>query len=287
MLILDGKLVASQRFETLKSKISKFNSSKGITPGLAVVLVGEDPASQVYVRNKTKTSKDLGMNSTQINLPASTTQIELEAKIDELNQDEKIHAILVQLPLPKHLNEERALDRISALKDVDGLHIENQGLLWAGRPRTIPCTPNGVMKILEHYNISTSGKRAVVIGRSQIVGKPMASLLLAANASVSICHSKTKDLKSYTTQAEIVVVAAGIERFIGKDSFAKDAVVIDVGMHRPVSGPFANKLCGDVRFEELGDWVSAATPVPGGVGPMTIQMLMENSFLLAELKSVK
>ena len=248
-----------------------------------MVLVGEDPASQVYVRNKTKTSKDLGMNSEQINLSVNTTQAELEAKIDELNENPSIHAILVQLPLPKHLNEERALDRISALKDVDGLHIENQGLLWAGRPRTIPCTPNGVMKILEHYKIETAGKRAVVIGRSQIVGKPMASLLLAANATVSICHSRTKDLKSYTTQAEIVVVAAGIERFLGKEMFAKDSVVIDVGMHRPSTGPFANKLCGDVRYEELTEWASAATPVPGGVGPMTIQMLMENTFLLAEL----
>ncbi len=284
MLILNGKLVAATRFESLKNKISQFKSAKEIVPGLAVVLVGEDPASQVYVRNKTKTSKDLGMNSEQINLSVNTTQAELEAKIDELNENPSIHAILVQLPLPKHLNEERALDRISALKDVDGLHIENQGLLWAGRPRTIPCTPNGVMKILEHYKIETAGKRAVVIGRSQIVGKPMASLLLAANATVSICHSRTKDLKSYTTQAEIVVVAAGIERFLGKEMFAKDSVVIDVGMHRPSTGPFANKLCGDVRYEELTEWASAATPVPGGVGPMTIQMLMENTFLLAELK---
>lgn len=285
MLILNGKQVAATRFETLKSNISKFISKLSITPGLAVVLVGEDPASQVYVRNKTKTSKDLGMNSQQINLPASCTQEQLEAKIEVLNRDDKVHAILVQLPLPRHLSEVRALDKISALKDVDGLHIENQGLLWAGRPRTIPCTPHGVMKILEHYKIVIAGKRAVVIGRSQIVGKPMASLLLAANASVSICHSKTKDLNAYTSQAEIVVVAAGIERFLGKDAFAKGAVVIDVGMHRPQSGAFAGKLCGDVRYEELAEWVSAATPVPGGVGPMTIQMLMENTLLLAELKS--
>ena len=285
MLILDGKQVAAKRFETLKNKISDFKSTHSITPGLTVVLVGEDPASQVYVKNKTKTSKELGMNSEQISLPVSISQVELESRIEELNRNDKVHAILVQLPLPKHLNEERALDKISAYKDVDGLNIENQGLLWAGRPRTIPCTPHGVMKILEHYKIEIVGRKAVVIGRSQIVGKPMAALLLAANASVSICHSKTKDLKDYTLGADIVVVAAGIERFIGKDSFAQGSVVVDVGMHRPQKGPFANKLCGDVRYEELGDWVSAATPVPGGVGPMTIQMLMENTLLLAELKA--
>ncbi len=285
MLILNGRFVASARFELLKSKIADFKSKQGLVPGLSVILVGEDPASEVYVRNKTKTSKDLGMNSTQINLPQNISQEALEAKIEELGGDDQVHAILVQLPLPKHLSEERVLDKISPLKDVDGLQVENQGLLWAGRPRTISCTPNGVMKILEHYKIEAAGKRAVVVGRSQIVGKPMASLLLTANATVSICHSKTKDLKSYTTEAEIVVVAAGLPRFLGKDSFAKGAVVIDVGIHRPTSGEFAGKLCGDVRFEELEGWASAATPVPGGVGPMTIQMLMENTFFLAELAS--
>ncbi len=283
MLILDGKQVAQTRFETLRNKISNFKSKHSIIPGLAVVLVGEDPASQVYVRNKTKTSKDLGMNSWQINLPHDITQEELEAKVEELNADKSVHALLVQLPLPKHINEVKILDKISALKDVDGLHVENQGLLWAGRPRTISCTPHGVMKILEHYQIDVAGKRAVVVGRSQIVGKPMASLLLAANATVSICHSKTLDLKAYTREADIVVAAAGIPRFLGKEYFAEGSVVVDVGIHRPTTGEFANKLCGDVRFEELKDWVSAATPVPGGVGPMTIQMLMENTFLLAGL----
>jgi len=283
MLILDGKQVARARFERLKVKIFDFKAKYSMTPGLAVILVGENPASKVYVHNKTKTCNELGMSSTQINLPATISQQDLNARIAELNADRSIHGILVQLPLPKHLSEHKILDEILARKDADGLHIENQGLLWAGRPRIIPCTPNAVMAILEHYQISVASKRAVVIGRSQIVGKPMASLLLSRDASVSICHSKTKDLLAYTRSAELVIVAAGQARFLGREAFAKGAVVVDVGIHRPTSGDFANKLCGDVRFEELENWVSAATPVPGGVGPMTIQMLMENTFRLAEL----
>jgi methylenetetrahydrofolate dehydrogenase (NADP+)/methenyltetrahydrofolate cyclohydrolase len=286
MLILNGKLVAESRFARLKTKLETFNAKHASPPGLAVILVGENPASQVYVRNKTKVCGDLGMISRQLNLPATSSQAELEAKISELNDDPLIHAILVQLPLPKHLNEEKALDKIKATKDADGLHIENQGLLWAGRPRIIPCTPNGVMAIFEHYDILLKSKKAVVIGRSQIVGKPMANLLLSADATLSICHSKTTNLFDYTREADIVVVAAGQPRFLGREAFKKGAVVIDVGMHRPHAGEYAGKLCGDVRFEELDGWVSAATPVPGGVGPMTIQMLMENTFHLAELSSL-
>lgn len=282
MLILNGKLVAESRFARLKTKVESFKTQHSRAPGLAVILVGENPASQVYVRNKTKVCADLGMNSRQINLPATCTQAELEDEISKLNADPEIHGILVQLPLPKHLNEEKALDKIKATKDADGLHIENQGLLWAGRPRIIPCTPNGVMAIFEHYKITLKSKNAVVIGRSQIVGKPMANLLLTADATLSICHSKTTNLLDYTREADIVVVAAGKPRFLGREAFKKDAVVIDVGMHRPSAGDYAGKLCGDVRFEELEGWVSAATPVPGGVGPMTIQMLMENTFHLAE-----
>ena len=283
MLILNGKLVAESRFARLKTRVESFNAQHSRAPGLAVILVGENPASQVYVRNKTKVCADLGMTSRQINLPATCSQAELEAKLTELNEDPEIHGILVQLPLPKNLNEEKAMDKIKATKDADGLHIENQGLLWAGRPRIIPCTPNGVMAILEHYKIPLKAKNAVVIGRSQIVGKPMANLLLTADATLSICHSKTSNLFDYTREADIVVVAAGQPRFLGREAFKKDAVVIDVGMHRPSAGDYTGKLCGDVRFEELDGWASAATPVPGGVGPMTIQMLMENTFHLAEL----
>jgi methylenetetrahydrofolate dehydrogenase (NADP+)/methenyltetrahydrofolate cyclohydrolase len=282
MLRLDGRLVAQARKELLQARIQKFTAQTGRKPGLAVVIVGEDPASQVYVRNKVKTTTELGMNSVHIELPATTSQADLLKQVQKLNDDPNTDGILVQLPLPKHIDTNAIVESIKPEKDPDGLTTANLGLLLAGRKRVAPCTPWGVMKILEHYKIDPKGKRVVVIGRSNIVGKPMAQLLLEADATVTIAHSKTKDLAHHTKDAEIVVVAAGQPRFIGKEHFAQGAVVIDVGMHRPEGG----KLCGDVRFEELEGVAGAATPVPGGVGPMTIQMLMENTVTLAEQRSL-
>lgn len=283
MIRLEGPVVAKARQIQLRERIAAFNAKFGRAPGLAVVIVGEDPASQVYVRNKVKTCGQLGIQSFHYELPATITEDELRAKVVELNQDPSVDGILVQLPLPKHINSEVVLNTIKPEKDPDGLTFGNLGMLFAGRKRVAPCTPWGVMAILEHYKIPVAGTRSVVIGRSNIVGKPMAHLLMEANSTVTICHSKTKDLFSHTREADLVVVAAGQARFIGRDAFKPGSVVIDVGMHRPNSGPFAGKLCGDVRFEELDGLVQAATPVPGGVGPMTIQMLMENTVRLAEL----
>lgn len=285
MILLDGKAVAQARQILLRERVEAFKRKTGRPPGLAVVIVGEDPASQVYVKNKVKTTVALGMRSEHIELPATTPESELLKRLSQLNDDPSIDGILVQVPLPKGLDPERVLESIRPEKDPDGLTSGNLGLLMAGKPRVSSCTPLGVMKILEHYGIEIAGRRACVVGRSNMVGKPMGQLLLMADATVTMCHSRTKDLRSHTNQAEIVVVAAGREGLLGKDDFAKDAVVIDVGMHRPTSGPFAGKLRGDVRFEELDGWVSAATPVPGGVGPMTIQMLMENTVTLAELRA--
>lgn len=278
MEILDGKAVAEARRRELKKKIQELKSKSA--PGLAVILVGEDKASQVYVANKIKACKEVGIESTEIRLPASVSESELLKNIDRLNEDPKVHGILVQLPLPKGLDSKKALERVSPLKDADCLTMENLGRLWAGDPRTIPCTPNGVMAILAHYKIPVEGTRAAVIGRSQIVGKPMAHLLSAANATVTICHSKTKDLRSVLRASDIVVVAAGQPEFLGGDDFAPHAVVIDVGIHRKSDSDGKSKLCGDVRFSELK--VKAATPVPGGVGPMTITMLLENTIRLFE-----
>ena len=285
MIRLDGRAVASARKDLLKERVERFVKAHGRKPGLAVVIVGEDPASLVYVKNKIKTTTELGMHSLHLELPTDSTQADVLESVAKLNADSSIDGILVQLPLPKHIDSNAVVESIHPEKDPDGLTTANLGLLFAGRKRIAPCTPSGVMAILEHYKIAVAGKRVAVIGRSNIVGKPMAQLLTDADATVTVCHSKTKDLKHHTRDAEIVIVAAGKPRFIGKDFFAKDAVVIDVGIHRPESGEFAGKLCGDVKFEELEGHASAATPVPGGVGPMTIQMLMENTVTLAELRS--
>ena len=284
---LSGTEVAKFRQEALKQRIETFVAVRGRKPGLAVIIVGEDPASQVYVRNKVKTSEALGLRSFHFELPQSISEDALIQKVQELNVDPNVDGILVQLPLPKSLNSDHVMDAIDGAKDPDGLTTGNLGLLMAGRKRVAPCTPWGVMAILEHYKIEVAGKNAVVVGRSNIVGKPMAQLLLEANATVTTAHSRTKDLARVTREADIVVVAAGQPRFLGREAFREGAVVIDVGMHRPATGNFANKLCGDVRYEELGGWASAATPVPGGVGPMTIQMLMENTVRLAEMKFSK
>jgi methylenetetrahydrofolate dehydrogenase (NADP+)/methenyltetrahydrofolate cyclohydrolase len=272
MQILDGKAVAAARREILKQKIAQLPAK----PGLAVVLVGEDKASQVYVGNKVKACHELGIESIEVKLPANVTEAELKKQIEALNENKKVHGMIVQLPLPKTLDSQKAIGWVNPLKDADCLTLENLGRLWAGTPRTIPCTPNGVMAILQHYKIDVVGMNAVVVGRSNIVGKPMAHLLSQANATVTICHSKTKNLREHLKRADLAVIAAGLPEFLGAEDFSKDTVVIDVGIHR-----LEGRLCGDVRFKELN--VRAATPVPGGVGPMTIQMLMENTIRLFEL----
>lgn len=281
MILLDGKNVAAVRREALKPRIEKFKIATGRAPQLSVVLVGEDPASQVYVRNKHRACQKTGMDSSIHTLPATATQDDLNQWIERLNLDPKVDGILVQLPLPKHLQLEPVLRNIMAEKDADGLTYANAGYLASGKPFVKPCTPMGIMSILEHYKINVEGMNAVVVGRSQIVGKPMAMLLNEANATVTICHSKTRNMREHTSRADIVVVAAGQKRFLGREDFKQGSVVVDVGMH----GTGGGELCGDVRFEELADVVSAITPVPGGVGPMTITSLLENTVFLAEVRA--
>ena len=281
MQLLDGKAVAAQKRQEIAEDIEEFIQFHQRAPGLAVVLVGEDPASTVYVRNKIKACEQVGVLSFEHRLPERTSPEELETLITRLNQDDQVDGILVQLPLPKRLDEYDVLSWIDPHKDPDGLTTENLGLMLSGRARIYSCTPNGVMEILKHYEISIEGKLAVVVGRSNIVGKPMALLLQNANATVTVCHSRTPDIRLHTRQADIVVVAAGKKALLGKKDFKQGAVVVDVGMHREVVDG-KTKFCGDVRFEELDGWVSAATPVPGGVGPMTITMLLHNTLQLAK-----
>lgn len=281
MLTLDGKLVSQAVRESLLPRVERIKNKLGRPPHLTVVIVGDDKASHVYVKNKHLACQKVGMLSTIHQLPASTTEKELLDLIRRLNGDDSVDGVLVQLPLPKHLSEETVLENLAAHKDADGLTYASLGFFFAGKPVVKPCTPAGVMKILEHYKISLEGKKAVVVGRSNIVGKPMMLLLTEANATVTLCHSRTKNLREYTRVADIVVVAAGQPEFLGKEDFKQDAVVVDVGIHGAGSG----KLCGDVRFAELDGWASAATPVPGGVGPMTITMLLENTCLLAEKRA--
>ncbi len=284
MIKLDGLEVSNRLRESLKGQIATWEADNKRPPGLSVILVGEDPASQVYVAHKEKACGQVGIKSEVIKMSAVSTFTEVEARIDKLNNDPNIDGILVQLPLPKHLNERKVLELIDPKKDPDGLTIENIGLFYGGTHRVKSCTPNGVMEILKHYNIEVEGKKAVVIGRSQIVGLPMFNLLQQANATVTLCHSRTANLREHTLGADIVVAAAGIPEFLGKDDFKKDSVVIDVGIHRKeIDGK--NKLVGDVRYAELDGWVKAATPVPKGVGPMTITMLLQNTFELAQAKT--
>lgn len=278
MILLDGKAVAEFVREELKTRVQAFAAAAKRAPHLAVVLVGEDKASQVYVKNKHLACQKIGMLSTVHTLPDNTTQAQLEKLLDQLNSDDGVDGILVQLPLPKTLKPERVLEKLKPEKDADGLTYASLGYLWAGRPFVKPCTPSGVMRILDYYRIPVAGKTAVVVGRSNIVGKPMAHLLMEANATVTICHSQTKNIREWTSKADIVVVAAGKAGLLGKDDFRAGSVVIDVGMH----GTGGGKLQGDVRFEELQGHVQAATPVPGGVGPMTIACLLENTMTLAE-----
>lgn len=275
--IISGKLVSEVTRLDLKNKTSDFIKKYGVTPGLAVILVGDNPASRVYVRNKHKGCLDVGFNSYQIELPEETTEDELLSRIDELNSDKNVHGILVQLPLPKHISEEKVISRIDPDKDVDAFHTQNVGKIVIGKYDFLPCTPAGIMKLLEFYNIEIEGKECVVLGRSNIVGKPMALLLLAKNGTVTICHSKTKNLSEVTKKADILVVAIGRAEFVGANMVKDGAVVIDVGINRLENG----KLAGDVNFSEVSPKASYITPVPGGVGPMTITMLLENTLTAA------
>lgn len=270
--IIDGKLVSGEVKARAAALVSRVKEA-GVEPGLAVVLVGEDPASQSYVRMKEQDCAQVGIRSVDYRRPASTTQDELNAIIDECNADAGIHGILVQLPLPSHLDEEAALSRIGAEKDVDGLHPENLGRLVRGIAGSRACTPWGVMAMLDHYGIDPAGKRAVVIGRSSIVGKPQALMLLERNATVTVCHSRTVDLPAVCREADILVAAVGRARMVTADYVKPGAVVIDVGINRTEEGP----LVGDVDFESVEPVASAITPVPGGVGPMTRAMLVMNT----------
>lgn len=276
--IIDGKQLSSSMRVEIAENVKKFEKTKGRQIGLAVVLVGEDPASQVYVRNKIKACEEVGIKSLSYYLPAETTQDKLEELLKELAESNAVDGILVQLPLPKHLDSERALKLIPTEKDVDGFSAENIGKLAMNEESLVACTPNGVMKMLASKNIETRGKRAVVVGRSNIVGRPMALLLINADATVTVCHSRTKNLKKECLEADILVAAIGKAKFITADMIKEGAVVIDVGMNRDENG----KLCGDVDFENVKDKCSYITPVPGGVGPMTITMLMYNTYLAAE-----
>ncbi len=274
--LIDGKVVAKAVKEEVRSRVEALKA-RGIRPGLATVLVGDDPASHVYVRNKQRTCEELGMHSVGHNLPATTSQADVLALIDRLNRDPAIHGILVQLPLPKPLRSEPILYAVSPDKDVDGLHPVNIGKLTMGEPRFVPCTPAGVMAMLDYYKLPIEGKTAVVVGRSNLVGKPAAMLLLHRHATVTICHSKTPDLAAVCRRADILVAAMGKARFIRGEMVKEGAVVIDVGINRQPDG----KLVGDVDFEAVAARASWITPVPGGVGPMTIAMLMQNTMLAA------
>lgn len=275
--LIDGNALSKQLRADVSARVTALKA-KGVTPGLAVILVGDNPASQVYVRNKVKACEDTGMHSVLETWPATMTEAELLARVDAMNRDPSIHGILVQLPLPPHMNAQRVIEAISPEKDVDGFHVASAGALMTGLPGFWPCTPYGCMKMLESIGYDLKGKHAVVIGRSNIVGKPMAMMLLQQNATVTICHSATKDLKAMTLQADVIVAAVGKRNVLTADMVKPGAVVLDVGMNRNDEG----KLCGDVDFAGVREVASHITPVPGGVGPMTITMLMVNTLESAE-----
>lgn len=275
--IIDGTAIAQQVRDSLRKRVAAL-AAAGFNPGLAVLQVGENPASRVYVRNKVKACRELGLYSQHIELPANTSEPALLERIRALNEDARVHGILVQLPLPQGISGEHVLEAIAPEKDVDGFHPINVGLLATGHPRFVPCTPLGILRLLEYEGIDPTGRHAVVVGRSNIVGKPMALLLLQRGATVTICNSKTPDLGAMTRQGDILVVAAGKPRLITGTMAKFGAVVIDVGINRLPDG----KLAGDVDFQGLQGIASLITPVPGGVGPMTIAMLLENTILAAE-----
>lgn len=272
MKLIDGKAVSEEIKSDLKMKISALKA-EGKDCGLAVIIVGEDPASQVYVRNKINSCAQIGITSYHYSLPADSLESDIIELIDRLNKDPKVHGVLVQLPLPKHLDERKILSCIDPKKDVDGFSAYQMGKLVLGEKCFPSCTPRGIIELLKHYNIEISGKKAVVVGRSNTVGKPMALMLLKENATVTVCHSRTVNLEEVTASADILVVAIGKGRFIKKGMVKKGAVVIDVGMNR-IDG----KLCGDVDFDDVSEDCSFITPVPGGVGPMTVTMLMKNTY---------
>ena len=274
MALIDGKALAAKMQGKLAEKTAQLKEEKGIVPGLVVILVGEDPASQVYVRNKERSALAAGFKSQVVRLAESTTEEQLLDLIETYNKDADWHGILVQLPLPAHIDEEKVLFAISPEKDVDGFHPTNMGKLWSGHAVMVPSTPAGIMEMFKEYQVDLAGKNAVVIGRSNIVGKPMAQLLMDAHATVTIAHSRTKNLAELARQADILVVAIGRGHFVTKDFVKEGAVVIDVGMNRDENG----KLIGDVKFDEVAPVASLITPVPGGVGPMTITMLMEQTY---------
>jgi methylenetetrahydrofolate dehydrogenase (NADP+)/methenyltetrahydrofolate cyclohydrolase len=275
--IIDGVALSKKLRADVTARVQALKA-RGITPGLAVILVGDNPASQVYVRNKVKGCEDCGFHSVLEKYDASMTESELLARIAALNADPAIHGILVQLPVPKHIDATKVIEAISPLKDVDGFHIASAGALMTGMPGFWPCTPYGCMKMLESINYDLRGKHAVVIGRSNIVGKPMAMMLLQKNATVTICHSATPNLKAFTLQADVIVAAVGKRNVLTQDMVKPGAVVLDVGMNRNDEG----KLCGDVDFAGVSQVAGAITPVPGGVGPMTITMLLVNTLESAE-----
>ena len=280
MSIIDGKAVSAAVRERVRLETQELKE-QGVTPGLAVIIVGDDPASQVYVRNKETACAAAGFYSEKFALPAETTQQELNALVQELNARKDINGILCQLPLPGHLDDKEVINLIDPIKDVDAFHPVNVGAIMIGDYHFLPCTPAGIMELLHSTGIEIAGKKAVVIGRSNIVGKPMAMLLLHAEATVEITHSKTANLKEITKEADILVAAVGRAKFVTADMVKEGAVVIDVGMNRDENG----KLCGDVDFDSVAEKCSFITPVPGGVGPMTISMLMQNTLTAAKLQN--
>lgn len=281
MQIIDGKLVSAATRENIKQQVERLPQDKCGKIGLAVILVGDNPASQVYVRNKINACGEVGIASTLVKMDAESTFDEVLGKIQQLNADPEINGILLQLPVPKHLDEPALLRAIDPAKDVDGCHYVQKGKLWIGEPEIIPCTPYGCMKLLDYYKIPLQGKNAVVIGRSNLVGKPLAQLLLDKNATVTICHSRTQNLAEITKRADIICVAIGVAKFLKEDMVSEGAVVIDVGMDRDENG----KLCGDVDYENVAPKCSYITPVPGGVGPMTVTMLLQNTVDAYKLKN--
>ncbi|HEL2278494.1 TPA: bifunctional methylenetetrahydrofolate dehydrogenase/methenyltetrahydrofolate cyclohydrolase [Streptococcus suis] len=274
MTVIDGKALGVKLQAALAEKTARLKEEKGLVPGLVVILVGENPASQVYVRNKERSALAAGFKSEVVRVPDTISESDLLDLIERYNQDDEWHGILVQLPLPAHISEEKVLLAIDPDKDVDGFHPTNMGKFWSGHPVMIPSTPAGIMEMFKEYQIDLEGKTALVIGRSNIVGKPMAQLLLDANATVTIAHSRTKNLAELARQADILVVAIGRGHFVTKEFVKPGAVVIDVGMNRDENG----KLIGDVKYDEVSEVASYITPVPGGVGPMTITMLMEQTY---------
>lgn len=284
--VIDGKRIAAELRAEIAAEVSQFRQSSNVQPHLVAVLVGDDPASAVYVRNKQKACEQAGLRSTLHRLPALTSQVELVELVQQLNADRDVHGILVQLPLPKQIDETAILDTVTPIKDVDCFHPENVGLLTQGRPRFLPCTPSGCQHLLQIEGVETAGAHAVVVGRSEIVGKPMALLLVqkgaVANATVTIAHSRTKDLRAITLQADILVAAIGRPEYITADMVKPGAVVIDVGINR-----VRDKLVGDVAYGPVSEVASAITPVPGGVGPMTIAMLLRNTLTAAQLQQLR